>query len=92
MKVFENLESAGGFVDDVWRHFFCACCALAQEDREVRRWERVSAMGEGLDGLDGSADEDGFIGRGGVVGEEGIREEGERLLGEERAEFRGLRG
>lgn len=86
MKVFETLESAGGFVDDVWRHFFCSCCALAQEDREVRRWERVVAMGDGLDGLDEEA------GGRGVVGEEGIREEGERLLGEERAEFRGLRG
>lgn len=79
VRVFETMESAGGFVDDVWRHFFCACCSLAQEDREVRRWEQEVAMGDGLDGLEG---EEG--GRG-VVGETGVGEEGERLLGEERS-------
>lgn len=75
MRVFETMESAGGFVDDVWRHFFCACCSLAQEDREVRRWEQEVAMGDGLEGLEEGRGEEG---------ETGVGEESERLLSEER--------
>lgn len=73
------MESAGGFMDDVWRHFFCACCSLVQEDREVRHWERLVAMGEGLDAFD---DEAFAPVRRGAAREEGVREEGERLLNE----------
>lgn len=78
MRVFETMESAGGFVDDVWRHFFCACCSLAQEDREVRRWEQEIAMGDGLEGLESEQHDRG------VEGETGVDEESERLLSEER--------
>ncbi|KAH0613914.1 uncharacterized protein H6S33_005800 [Morchella sextelata] len=74
VKVFETLESAGGFMDDVLRHFFCTCCSLAQEDREVRRWEQVVAMGEGLEEAPVRRDV-----------EDGETEEAERLLGDERA-------
>jgi len=73
-RIFEGLEQAGGFLDDAWRHFFCACCALVQEEREVRAWEAQMQEGS-LEGL-----------------EEGIRAEGERLLGGERRELTGLRG
>ncbi|KAL7275952.1 hypothetical protein RUND412_001076 [Rhizina undulata] len=85
-SVFENWDNAKGFVDDVARHMFCSCCALTQEDREVRAWEARERM-EGL----GEWDEE--EGRAAVViGEEGIREEGERLLGGERQGLQGLRG
>lgn len=63
-------------MDDVLRHFFCTCCSLAQEDREVRRWEQVVAMGEGLEEAPVRRD---------VEGEDGETEEAERLLGDERA-------
>jgi len=88
-RMFESMDSAGGCVDDFWRHFFCAPCSLAQEDREVSRWEREVAGGEGW------CDEDEELGFRGVETtreEEGISEEGERLLGCERGELRGLRG
>ena len=55
-SMFEGAAQASGFLDDAWRHVFCGCCALAQEDREVRRWEAEVAdqqlgdleAGEGL--------------------------------------------
>jgi hypothetical protein len=75
--MFENLHSAAGFLDDTWKHLFCGCCALAQEDREVRRWES-----EWEDGALESFDQE----------REHVDEEGERLLGSERAVLRGLRG
>jgi len=79
VSMFENMHTAMGFLDDTWKHFFCGCCALVQEDREVRMWERQMEE-EGLGDLT-IADE-----------EEAVREEGERLLGCERSELRGLRG
>ncbi|KAF8540060.1 PLAC8 family-domain-containing protein [Trichophaea hybrida] len=79
VSMFENVPTAIGFLDDALKHFFCGCCALVQEDREVRTWERQMEE-EGLGDLR-RADE-----------EEAVREEGERLLGSERNELRGLRG
>jgi len=70
--------------------FFCAPCSLAQEDREVSRWEREVAGGEGW--CDEDEELGGFRGVETTRGEEGISEEGERLLGCERGELRGLRG
>jgi len=75
---FESLHTATGFLDDAWRHFFCGCCSLVQEDREVRSWEK-------------EVEEEGDLGSLTVV-EEGIEEEGDRLLGSEREVLRGLRG
>ncbi|KAI5778719.1 PLAC8 family-domain-containing protein [Geopyxis carbonaria] len=86
---FENVQHALGFADDAWRHVFCACCALVQEEREVREWEREVAEDGGLEGLEARGSE-GLAGR---EGEEGaVREEGERLLGAEQEGLRGLRG
>jgi hypothetical protein len=73
--MFESLHTATGFLDDTWKHLFCGCCALAQEDREVRKWESEWEDGA-LDSFD----------------QERVDEEGERLLGSERAVLRGLRG
>jgi Cys-rich protein (TIGR01571 family) len=39
----ESLPRAAGFADDAMRHIFCGCCALVQEDREVRLWEESCA-------------------------------------------------
>ncbi|CUS09351.1 unnamed protein product, partial [Tuber aestivum] len=79
MRMFESMDSAGGCIDDFWRHFFCAPCSLAQEDREVSRWEREVAGGEGW--CDDDEELGGFRGVETTRGEEGISEEGERLLG-----------
>ena len=76
--MFESLHTAIGFLDDAWKHFCCPSCALVQEDRETRAWEREYQEG-GLDNLDGAA-------------AAGVEEEGERLLGSERSGLRGLRG
>jgi Cys-rich protein (TIGR01571 family) len=56
--MFENLHAATGFLDDAWRHFFCGCCALTQEDREVRLWEKEWEEG-GLENLEGGIEEEG---------------------------------
>ena len=92
-RVLESMESAGGFLDDVWRHFFCSSCSLAQEDREVRKWESDISNGDrwnddeelGPREVDTARDEED-------INEEGVSEEGERLLGFERDDLRGLRG
>jgi len=76
--MFESLHTAIGFLDDAWKHFFCPCCALVQEDRETRAWEREYEEG-GLDSYDDAA-------------AAGVEEEGERLLGSERSGLQGLRG
>lgn len=91
-SLFENTHTALGFLDDALKHFFCGCCALVQEDREVRLWERQlledgclgdleAATGYGLP--DGQHDE---------PEEDCVRQEGERLLGTEPSGLRGLRG
>lgn len=81
--IFESMQQMVGFLDDAVRHVFCHCCALAQEEREVLRWEREEleegfARGEDLER--------------GVVGEGEVRAEGERLLGAEQEGLEGLRG
>lgn len=95
--MFENLETAGAFVDDAWRHLFCACCALTQEDREVRRWEAEMDEGEEGEGLLRAVVSPEL--RDPVVSEEAaalqdatVRAEGDGLLGEEPSALRGLRG
>ena len=94
-SLFENYHAALGFLDDALKHLFCGCCALVQEDREVRLWERQlleggclgdleAALAHPADGPpDGQRDE---------PEEDRVREEGEQLLGTERSELRGLRG
>lgn len=46
-KLFERLPQAAGFIDDTLRHVFCGCCALVQEDREIRSWEARCQGGNG---------------------------------------------
>lgn len=79
--LFEGVQNAIGFLDDAVRHLFCACCSLAQEEREVLQWEREEME-------DGYARND--IER--TVGDEQVRAEGERLLGAEQEGLQGLRG
>ena len=39
-----------GALEDTMMHFFCQPCALAQEEREVRRWEEEGMRGVRLGG------------------------------------------
>jgi hypothetical protein len=79
--MFEGVQSAIGFAHDAAAHLFCGCCALTQEDREVRLWERQMEE-EGLSDLRGLRQDE----------EEAVLAEGDHLLGSERSELRGLRG
>ncbi|CCX07782.1 PLAC8 family-domain-containing protein [Pyronema domesticum] len=81
VSMFEGVQSAIGFAHDSAAHLFCGCCALTQEDREVRLWERQMEE-EGLSDLRGLRQDE----------EEAVLAEGDHLLGSERSELRGLRG
>ncbi|TGZ82491.1 PLAC8-domain-containing protein [Ascodesmis nigricans] len=74
---FERIQNTIGFLDDAVKHLFCACCSLAQEEREVLRWEHDQVEG-GLTGV--------------LMEDDQVRAEGERLLGAEQEGLRGLRG